>query len=44
MTLGVRDVVRQFAGNRTLLFNNLGFAANVFVTTALLAWLPTYFH
>ena len=42
--LGLRDVVRQFAGNRTLLFNNLGFAGNVFVTTALLSWLPTYFH
>ena len=44
VTLGFMDVVRQFAGNRTLIFNNLGFAANVFVTTALLAWLPTYFH
>jgi MFS family permease len=44
VTLGLQDVVRQFAGNKTLLFNNLGFAANVFVTTALLAWLPTYFH
>ena len=44
VTLGLWDVVRQFAGNRTLMFNNLGFAANVFVTTALLAWLPTFFH
>jgi len=44
VTLSLRDVVRQFAGNTTLIFNNLGFAANVFVTTALLAWLPTYFH
>jgi len=44
VTLGLRDVVRHFAGNKTLIFNNLGFAANVFVTTALLAWLPTYFH
>jgi MFS family permease len=34
----------HFRGNRTLLFNNLGFAANTFVTTALLTWLPTYFH
>jgi MFS family permease len=42
--LGFRDVVRQFARNRTLLFNNLAFACNVFVTTALLTWLPTYFH
>lgn len=28
----------------SLIFNNLAFAANVFVTTALLSWLPTYFH
>lgn len=38
------DLARQFLHNRTLIFNNLGFAANVFVTTALLSWLPTYFH
>ncbi len=38
------DLVRQFTHNRTLLFNNLGFAANVFVTTSLITWLPTYFH
>jgi MFS family permease len=38
------DLARHFRGNRTLLFNNLGFAANTFVTTALLSWLPTYFH
>jgi MFS family permease len=34
----------QLARTRTLVFNNLGFAANTFVTTALLTWLPTYFH
>ena len=28
----------------SLIFNNLAFAANVFVTTAMLSWLPTYFH
>ena len=39
-----RELVAHFARNRTLIFNNLGFAANTFVTTALLAWLPTYFH
>jgi predicted MFS family arabinose efflux permease len=38
------DLARQFIGNRTLIFNNLAFAGNVFVTTALLTWLPTYFH
>ena len=38
------DMARQFTHNPTLLFNNLAFAANVFVTTSLLTWLPTYFH
>jgi len=28
----------------SLIFNNLAFAANVFVTTAMLSWLPTYYH
>jgi MFS family permease len=39
-----RDIAGEFSRNRTLIFNNLGFAANVFVTTAMLTWLPTYFH
>jgi MFS family permease len=30
--------------NKTLIFNNLAFAANTFVTTALLTWLPSYFQ
>ena len=38
------DIVNHFGRNRTLLFNNLAFAANTFVTTSLLTWLPTYFH
>ncbi len=38
------DIARQFTENPTLVFNNLGFAANLFVTSALMAWLPTYFH
>ena len=38
------EIAGQFARNRTLIFNNLGFTANVFVTTAMLTWLPTYFH
>ena len=42
MKLG--DITRQFTRNRTLIFNNLGFAANTFVTTSLLTWLPTYYH
>jgi MFS family permease len=39
-----RDIVREFVQKRSLLFNNLAFAANVFVTTSLLSWMPTYFH
>ena len=38
------DMIRQFPRNRTLLFTNLGFAANVLVTTSLLTWLPTYYY
>ncbi len=38
------DIVRQFTQTRSLIFNNLGFASSVFVTTALLSWLPSYFH
>jgi MFS family permease len=38
------DISRQFTNNGTLIFNNLGFAANTFVTTSLLTWLPTYYH
>jgi len=38
------DMARQFTHNKTLLFNNLAFAFNVFITTSLLTWLPTYFH
>ncbi|MFH1984855.1 MAG: MFS transporter [Pseudomonadota bacterium] len=38
------ELVRQFTRNRTLFFTNLAFAANVFVTTSLLTWLPTYFN
>ncbi len=38
------DMARQFTHNKTLLFNNFAFASNVFITTSLLTWLPTYFH
>ncbi len=38
------DMTRQFTNNPTLLCNNLAFALNVFITTSLLTWLPTYFH
>jgi len=38
------DMARQFTHNKTLLCNNLAFSLNVFITTSLLTWLPTYFH
>jgi MFS family permease len=38
------DIALQFLKNKTLVFNNLAFAANTFVTTSLLTWLPTYYH
>ena len=39
-----KDIIRHFTANKTLLFNNFAFAANTFVTTALLTWLPSYFQ
>lgn len=42
--MNAADIFRMFVGNKTLLFNNLAFACNVFLTTALMTWLPTYFH
>jgi MFS family permease len=39
-----RDITLHFVGNKTLIFNNLAFAANTFVTTSLLTWLPSYFQ
>ena len=38
------DVVREFTSKPSLIFNNLAFAASVFVTTALMSWLPSYFY
>lgn len=38
------DIARQFLACHSLTFNNLAFACNVFVTTALLSWLPSYLH
>ncbi len=38
------DIVKTFLSKKSLLLNNLAFAFNVFVTTALLSWMPTYFH
>lgn len=44
VTMSRADIVRQFTQAKSLICNNLGFASNVFVTTALLSWLPSYFH
>ncbi len=38
------EIARHLLVNKTLLFNNLAFAANTFVTTAMLTWLPSYFQ
>jgi predicted MFS family arabinose efflux permease len=38
------ELVKHLLGNKTLIFNNLAFAANTFVTTAMLTWLPSYFQ
>lgn len=38
------DITKQFTHNKTLIMNNFAFALNVFITTSLLTWLPTYFH
>jgi MFS family permease len=39
-----KEIAVYMAGIKSLLFNNLAFAGNVFVTTALMSWLPTYFN
>ena len=38
------DIAGHLLRNRTLIFNNLAFAANTFVTTAMMTWLPSYFQ
>ena len=42
--MNLKEIVAEFAQKPSLIFNNLAMAANVFVTTSLLTWLPTYFH
>ena len=39
-----REIATQFLKTRSFILSNLAFAASVFVTTALLSWLPSYFH
>jgi MFS family permease len=38
------EIAGHLLVNKTLIFNNFAFAANTFVTTALLTWLPSYFQ
>jgi MFS family permease len=44
MSLNYREIIRGFARTPSLIFTYLAFAGNVFVTTALLSWLPSYFN
>jgi MFS family permease len=39
-----KDMVRQFTRTPSLILTYLGFAGSMFANTALLTWLPTYFH
>jgi MFS family permease len=39
-----KDMVREFTRTPSLIFTYLGFAGSMFANTALLTWLPTYFH
>ena len=39
-----KDVVKEFLSRPSILFTYVGIAAVIFVTTALLTWLPTYFE
>jgi MFS family permease len=38
-----KDMFREFLSRPSVLFTYFGMAAIVFVTTALIVWLPTYF-
>jgi len=40
----IATIAVSFLIKPSLILNNLAFASNVFVTTALLSWLPTYFY
>ncbi len=41
---GFKEMGKKFLSTPSLLFTYVGFAGNVFVTTSLLSWLPTYFY
>ena len=38
------DITRDIGGKTSLVLTYIAFSGNTFVTTALLSWLPTYFH
>ncbi|HPQ43086.1 MAG TPA: MFS transporter [Syntrophales bacterium] len=39
-----RDIVMEFIGTPSLILTYFAFAGNLFVTTSLMSWLPTYFY
>ncbi len=40
----VADIVKEFIHTPSVLFTYLGYVGNTFVTTALMTWLPSYYH
>ncbi|MBN2539392.1 MAG: MFS transporter [Deltaproteobacteria bacterium] len=38
------DIMREFTGAPSLILTYFAFAGNLFVTTSLMSWLPTYFY
>ncbi|HEY9162197.1 MAG TPA: MFS transporter [Desulfomonilia bacterium] len=44
VSMGFKEISRDFIYKPSLIFAYLGFAGSVFVTTSLISWLPTYYH
>jgi MFS family permease len=42
--LSTKEIALSFLKTRSLVFSYLGFAANMFVTTAFMAWLPSFYQ
>jgi MFS family permease len=38
------DIAKEFLNTPSVLFTYLGYVGNTFVTTALMTWLPSYYH
>jgi MFS family permease len=38
------DIAKEFIHTPSVIFTYLGYVGNTFVTTAMITWLPTYFH